>query len=438
MRKSSLLLLGAMLGAGAATLSLETRFLASMPAQAASAGDTYRQLNLFGDVFERIRSDYVEKPDDGKLVEAAINGMLTSLDPHSSYMDAKSFRDMQVNTKGEFGGLGIEVTMEDGLIKVISPIADTPAARAGILSGDIITQIDGDAVQGLTLNQAVDKMRGAVKTSVKLTVVRKDRKDPLDLKLTREIIQVKSVKFRQEDDVGYIQITQFNEQTTENLRAALDGLRKDIGDDKLKGYVLDLRNDPGGLLDQAIGVCDTFLDKGEIVSTRGRNPEDTKRWDARHSDVIKGKRLVLLINGGSASASEIVAGALQDHKRATLLGTRSFGKGSVQTIIPIGNDGAIRLTTARYYTPSGRSIQAKGIEPDIKVIEAIPDELKGKDEAQGEASLPGHLANEKGEDLSTSQAYVATDPAKDTQLIAALALLRDKAMTGLPKSGNPG
>ena len=429
MRKSSLLLLGAMFGAGAATLGLETRFLASEPAQAASAGDTYRQLNLFGDVFERIRSDYVEKPDDGKLVEAAINGMLTSLDPHSSYMDAKSFRDMQVNTKGEFGGLGIEVTMEDGLIKVISPIADTPASRAGILSGDIITQIDGDAVQGLTLNQAVDKMRGAVKTSVKLTIVRKDRKDPLELKLTREIIQVKSVKFHQEDDVGYVQITQFNEQTTENLRNALDSLKKDIGDDKLKGYVLDLRNDPGGLLDQAIGVCDTFLDKGEIVSTRGRNPEDTKRWDARHSDVTKGKRLVVLINGGSASASEIVAGALQDHKRATLLGTRSFGKGSVQTIIPVGHDAAIRLTTARYYTPAGRSIQAKGIEPDIKVLEAIPDELKGKDEAKGEASLRGHLSNDKGEDLSASQAYVATDPTKDTQLVAALDLLRGKAIT---------
>ena len=383
MRKSSLLLLGAVFGVGAATLGLETRFLASEPAQAASAGDTYRQLNLFGDVFERISADYVEKPDDGKLVEAAINGMLTSLDPHSSYMDAKSFRDMQVNTKGEFGGLGIEVTMEDGLIKVISPIADTPAARAGILSGDIITQIDGDAVQGLTLNQAVDKMRGAVKTSVKLTILRKDRKDPLEVKLTREIIQVKSVKFRKEDDVGYIQITQFNEQTTENLRAALDSLKKDIGDDKLKGYVLDLRNDPGGLLDQAIGVCDTFLDKGEIVSTRGRNPEDTKRWDARHSDITKGRRLVVLINGGSASASEIVAGALQDHKRATLLGTRSFGKGSVQTIIPVGNDAAIRLTTARYYTPSGRSIQAKGIEPDIRVLEAVPDDAQGQGRGQG-------------------------------------------------------
>ena len=383
MRKSSLLLLGAMFGAGATTLGLETHFLASEPAQAASAGDTYRQLNLFGDVFERIRSDYVEKPDDGKLVEAAINGMLTSLDPHSSYMDAKSFRDMQVNTKGEFGGLGIEVTMEDGLIKVISPIADTPAARAGILSGDIITQIDGDAVQGLTLNQAVDKMRGAVKTSVKLTILRKDRKDPLELNLTREIIQVKSVKFRQEDDVGYIQITQFNEQTTENLRNALDSLKKDVGDDKLKGYVLDLRNDPGGLLDQAVGVCDTFLDKGEIVSTRGRNPEDTKRWDARHSDVTKGKRLVVLINGGSASASEIVAGALQDHKRATLLGTRSFGKGSVQTIIPVGNDAAIRLTTARYYTPSGPLDPGEGHRARHQSARGHPRRFEGQGRDQG-------------------------------------------------------
>jgi carboxyl-terminal processing protease len=429
MRKSSLLLLGAVFGVGAATLGLETRFLASQPAQAASAGDTYRQLNLFGDVFERIRADYVEKPDDAKLVEAAINGMLTSLDPHSSYMDAKSFRDMQANLQGKFAGLGMEVTMEDGLIKVISPIADTPAARAGILSGDIITQIDGEAVQGLTLSQAVDKMRGAVKTSVKLTIVRKERKDPLELNLTREVIEVKSVKFRHEDDVGYIQVTQFGDQTTENLRTAIESLKKDIGEDRLKGYVLDLRNDPGGLLDQAIGVCDTFLDKGEIVSTRGRNPEDVKRWNARHGDVTKGKRLVLLINGGSASASEIVAGALQDHKRATLLGTRSFGKGSVQTIIPVGNDAAIRLTTARYFTPSGRSIQAMGIEPDMKVLEAVPDNLMGKDEAKGEASLRGHLSNDKGEDLSASQAYVASDPAKDTQLLAALDLLRGKTIT---------
>jgi carboxyl-terminal processing protease len=429
MRKLQLLLLGAVFGLGAASLGIETRFLVSQPAEAASADDTYRQLILFGDVFERIRADYVEKPDNGKLIEAAINGMLTSLDPHSSYMDAKNFRDMQSSMQGKFGGVGIEVTMEDGLIKVVSPIADTPAARAGILSGDLITKIDGEVVQGLTLDQAVDKMRGAANTTLKLTIVRKDRKDPLELSLTREIIAVKSVKFRKEDDVGYIQITQFGDETTENLRRAIHSLRKDIGEDKLKGYIIDLRNDPGGLLDEAVGVCDIFLDKGEIVSTRGRNPEDTKRWDAHHSDITKGKRLVILINGGSASASEIVAGALQDQKRATLLGTRSFGKGSVQSIMPVGNDAAIRLTTARYYTPSGRSIQAKGIEPDIKVLEAIPDELKGKDKAEGEASLRGHLSNDKGEDLSASQVYVASDPANDTQPIAALDLLHGKTVT---------
>ncbi len=437
MRKSSLLLLGAIFGASATTLGLETRFLASEPAQAASAGDTYRQLNLFGDVFERIRSDYVEKPDDGKLVEAAINGMLTSLDPHSSYMDAKSFRDMQVNTKGEFGGLGIEVTMEDGLIKVISPIADTPAARAGILSGDIITQIDGDAVQGLTLNQAVDKMRGAVKTSVKLTIVRKDRKDPLELKLTREIIQVKSVKFRPEDDVGYIQITQFNEQTTENLRNALDSLKKDIGDDKLKGYVLDLRNDPGGLLDQAIGVCDTFLDKGEIVSTRGRNPEDTKRWDARHSDVTKGKRLVVLINGGSASASEIVAGALQDHKRATLLGTRSFGKGSVQTIIPVGNDAAIRLTTARYYTPAGPLDPGEGHRARHQGARGDPRRAEGQGRGEGRGE-PARASVERQGRGSVGVAGLCRDRScEGYAALAALDLLRGKAITKTEPASEP-
>jgi carboxyl-terminal processing protease len=429
MRKSSLLLLGGLFGVGAATLGLDTRLLASQPAQATSAGDTYRQVRLFANVFGRIRADYVDRPDDAKLVEAAINGMLASLDPHSSYMDARSVRDMQTSMGGKFGGLGMEVTMENGLIKIVSPIADTPAARAGILSGDIITNIDGEAVQGLTLNQAVDKMRGAANTSVKLTIARQDRKAPLELSLTREIITIKNVKFRKEDDVGYIQITQFGDQTTEKLRTAIDTLKKDIGEDRLKGYVLDLRNDPGGLLDQAVGVCDTFLDKGEIVSIRGRAPGDVKRWDARHSDVTKGRRLVILINGGSASASEIVAGALQDHKRATLLGTRSFGKGSVQTIIPVGNDAAIRLTTARYYTPSGRSIQAKGIEPDIKMLEAIPDELKGKDKAESEASLRGHLANDKGEDSSASQAYVSPDPAKDSQLIAALDLLHGKTVT---------
>ena len=438
MRASSLLLLGAVLGIGASTLGLETRFIAGWPAQAASPGDAYRQLSAFGEVFERIRADYVDKPDDAKLIEGAIRGMLTSLDPHSRYMDAKSFRDMQADTKGEFGGIGVQITTEDGVIKVTQAIEGSPAARAGVLAGDVITEIDGASAKGLTLDQVADRIRGAVKTSVKLTLTRKDRKDPLELKLAREIVPISSVKFHREDDVGYVQIAQFNEQTTDNLRSALDKLGKEIGDEKVKGYVLDLRNNPGGLLDQAIGVCETFLEQGEIVSTRGRSPDDAMRWDAHHGDVTKGKRLVVLINGGSASAAEIVAGALQDQKRATLLGTRSFGKGSVQTIIPVDNGGGIALTTARYYTPSGRSIQAKGIEPDIRVLEAIPDELKGKDEAQGEASLPGHLANAKGEDLSASQVYVATDPAKDTQLSAALDLLHDRAVTGLTKVGNPG
>jgi carboxyl-terminal processing protease len=355
--------------------------------------------------------------------------MLAGLDPHSAYMDPRGFRDMQVETKGEFGGLGMEVTMEEGLVKVVTPIDDTPAAKAGILANDVIARLNGESIEGLTLDQAIEKMRGPVNSTVTLTIVRKGQDKPLDISLTRAVIHVSSVRSRLEgDDVGYIRITQFTEQTMEGLQKAIADLSAKAGG-KNKGFILDLRNDPGGLLDQAIGVCDTFLDKGEIVSTRGRNPEDTKRWDARHSDVTKGKRLVLLINGGSASASEIVAGALQDHKRATLMGTRSFGKGSVQTIIPVGNDAAIRLTTARYYTPSGRSIQAKGIDPDIKVLEAIPDELKGKDEAKGEASLRGHLSNDKGEDTSASQAYVSPDPAKDTQLIAALDLLRGKTVT---------
>jgi len=437
MQKSSLLILGALFGLGAASLGFESRLLASQPAEAAPAADTYRQINLFGDVLERIKADYVDKPDDAELVKAAIDGMLASLDPHSNFMDAKSFHEMQSDIHGRFAGVGLEIAAEDGVIEVMASVPGTPAARAGIVSGDLITQIDGKAVRSLTLDQAIKRMHGAVKTSIRLTILRKDRKDPFDVKLTREIIHVKTVNFRKEDGVGYIQITQFGEQTAENLRAAIESLKKDIGEDKLKGYIVDLRNDPGGLLDQAIGVCDALLARGEIVSTRGRNPEATMRWDARHGDLTKGKPLVVLINGGSASASEIVAGALQDHKRATLLGTRSFGKGSVQTIIPVGNDAAIRLTTARYYTPSGRSIQAKGIEPDIKVLEAVPDDLKGKDEAKGEASLRGHLANAKGEDSSASQAYVAPDPAKDTQLIAALDFLRGKTVTKTEPSSEP-
>jgi carboxyl-terminal processing protease len=423
MRKVSLLVLGAALGASAASLTTQTRLFVGSPARAA-ASDTYRQLNLFGDVFDKVRSDYVEKPDDSKLIESAINGMLTSLDPHSSYMDAKSYRDMQVQTRGEFGGLGIEVTQEDGIIKVVTPIDDTPAAKAGIMAGDLIIAIDGEQVQGLTLNQAVDKMRGQVNTPVVLKVLRGPKKDEKDIKLVRDVIRIKSVRFREEGDVGYIRITQFNEQTYDGLKDAITKILADIPADKFKGYIVDLRNNPGGLLDQAIAVSNAFIDRGEIVSTRGRNADETQRFNARAADLSKGKPAIVLINGGSASASEIVAGALQDHKRATILGTRSFGKGSVQTIIPLSqNGGALRLTTARYYTPAGRSIQAKGIEPDVQILQDVPDDLKGKDDTKGEASLRGHLKN--GEDEKTgSQAYVPPDPKDDKQLNAALDILR--------------
>lgn len=424
MRKISLLALGAILGGGVATIALETRLFSAGNAVAASS-ETYRQLNLFGDVFEKIRSDYVDKPEEGKLVESAINGMLSALDPHSSYLDAKNFRDMQVQTRGEFGGLGIEVTMEEGLVKVVTPIDETPAARAGILANDVITHIDDEQVQGLTLNQAVEKMRGPVNTPVKLKVQRPGRKDPLDVTLTRDTIRITAVRSRKEgDDIGYLRITQFNEQTYENLRKAIEKIAAETPADKLKGYVLDLRNNPGGLLDQSILVSDAFLERGEIVSTRGRNPDEAQRFNAKAGDLTKGKPIVVLINGGSASASEIVAGALQDHKRATVLGTRSFGKGSVQTIIPLGSNGAVRLTTARYYTPSGRSIQAKGIEPNIEVLQEVPEEIKGKDETKGEAGLRGHLQSGDKQEKSGSSAYVPPDPTKDKQLIAAMEILR--------------
>jgi carboxyl-terminal processing protease len=352
--------------------------------------------------------------------------MLTSLDPHSSFMDAKSFRDMQVQTRGEFGGLGIEVTMEEGLVKVVTPIDETPASRAGVLANDIITHINEEQVQGLTLNQAVEKMRGPVNSSVKLKIQRKEAKDPIEVSLTRETIRVRPVRARLEGgDVGVLRVSQFNEQTFENLKTSIDKLTTEAGGDKLKGFVIDLRNNPGGLLDQAIMVSDAFLERGEIVSTRGRNADETQRFNAKAGDLTKGKPLVVLVNGGSASASEIVAGALQDHKRALVMGTRSFGKGSVQTIIPLGGNGAVRLTTARYYTPSGRSIQAKGIDPDVEVLQDIPEELKGKDETKGEAGLRGHLQNGGDkEERGGSSAYIPPDPAKDKQLIAAYDFLR--------------
>jgi carboxyl-terminal processing protease len=428
MRKTSLLLLGALAGVLATLMITQPRALLVGSAARAAVSDTYRELNLFGDVFERVRADYVEKPDDSKLVESAINGMLAGLDPHSSYMDPKSFRDMQVQTRGEFGGLGIEVTMEDGLVKVVAPIDDTPAAKAGVMANDIITHLDDEAVQGLTLNQAVDKMRGPVNTKIKLTIMRKGADKPIEVSIVRDIIRVKSVRWHPEGgDVGYIRITQFNEQTTDGLKQAINELNAQLGADKIKGYVVDLRNNPGGLLDQAISVSDTFLEKGEIVSTRGRNPEETQRFNARPGDMTKGKPVIVLINGGSASASEIVAGALQDHKRATLIGTRSFGKGSVQTIIPLGaGNGALRLTTARYYTPSGRSIQAKGISPDIEVLQDVPDNLKAQTDSKGEASLRGHLKAEGAEETG-SQSYVPPNESDDKAIKMALDLLRGTA-----------
>lgn len=398
--------------------------------QSAPTGNVelYRQLDLFGDVLEHVRSDYVEKPNDPQLIEDAINGMLTALDPHSSYLNPKSFRDMQVETRGEFGGLGIEVTMEKGSLKVVSPIEDTPAAKAGIMSGDVITALDKEQIQDLTLQQAVEKMRGSVNSPITLTIMRHGVDAPFDVKMVRDVIHIKPVKYNAENDVGYVHITSFNEQTTADLQKAVVDLKKEIGP-KLKGYIIDLRNNPGGLLDQAISVSDAFLDQGAIVLTKGRNIEETQRANARVGDITDGQMLVVLINGGSASASEIVAGALQDHHRAIIVGTRSFGKGSVQTIIPLGSNGALRLTTARYYTPSGHSIQAKGIEPEAVVEEELPDELKQKAAVEGglgEANLRGHLKgeNEDAEAGAGSLAYVPQDKEKDTQLKYALDLLR--------------
>jgi carboxyl-terminal processing protease len=428
MRKTSLILLGAAAGAAMALLATQPGMISIGSTAKAAADDAYRQLNLFGDVFERVRADYVEKPDDSKLIESAISGMLAGLDPHSSYMDPKSFKDMQVETSGEFGGLGIEVTMEDGLIKVVAPIDETPAAKAGILANDLIVKLDDDQVQGMTLNQAVEKMRGPVSTKVKLTIMRKGQDKPIEVSLTREVIRVRSVRSKVEgDDVGYIRMTQFTEQTTDGLKKAISDITAEVSNDKLKGYILDLRNNPGGLLDQAISVSSAFIQRGEIVSTRGRNPEETQRFTAKGGDLTKGKPLIVLINGGSASASEIVAGALQDQKRATILGTRSFGKGSVQTIIPLGsNNGALRLTTARYFTPSGRSIQAKGIVPDIEVLQDLPDDIKARTDTstKGEASLRGHLTVEEGKEQTGSQSYVPPDAKDDKALTMAEDLLR--------------
>lgn len=401
----------------------------AIPAGAQSDGsDTYRQLQLFGDVFERVRSDYVEEVTDETLIEKAINGMLTSLDPHSAYLNAKSYRDMQVQTKGEFGGLGIEVTMENGVVKVVSPIDDTPAYRAGVKAGDFITRIDGQQVLGLTLAEAVEKMRGPVDTDIALTISRPGEERPFDISITRAIIRIRSVRSRAEGNVAYIRVTSFNEQTEMGLKKAMTSLKSELGDD-MRGIVLDLRNNPGGLLEQAVSVADAFLDKGEIVSTRGRDPDEVQRFSARDGDVSNGKPIVVLINGGSASASEIVAGALQDHRRALVLGTKSFGKGSVQTIIPLSGHGAMRLTTSRYYTPSGRSIQATGIEPDIEIVQSRVEPIESGPR-RSEASLRNALESEDGGGDEpgagagpASGTRPATSAAEDYQLARALDLL---------------
>ncbi|MCH9012659.1 MAG: S41 family peptidase [Proteobacteria bacterium] len=389
--------------------------------------ETYRQLKLFGDVFERVRADYVEEVTDQQMIEAAIQGMLSALDPHSSYLNANSFRDMRVQTKGEFGGLGIEVTMENGLVKVVSPIDDTPAFRAGIEAGDLITHLDSEPVMGLTLNDAVEKMRGPVKSDIKLTIRRPGR-EPFDVTITRAVIKITSVRSRTEGNIAYLRITTFNEQTSPGLEAAIKKRKEDIGED-LIGYVLDLRNNPGGLLDQAIEVSDAFLNQGEIVSTRGRDPDDAQRYNARPGDLAEGLPVVVLINGGSASASEIVAGALQDHRRAIVLGTTSFGKGSVQTIIPLSGNGAMRLTTARYYTPSGRSIQGTGIDPDIVVEQARIEKVETGPQRR-EADLRGALDNGNGNGAPEAEKKEPAKPAteqQDFQLSRALDLLRGLA-----------
>jgi carboxyl-terminal processing protease len=426
MRKNSVFFLGAVAGTCLTLLVTGPRGdLVVAAAKAAASPDTYSKLNLFGDVFERVRADYVEKPDDARLVEAAISGMVTSLDPHSRYMNDKAFREMQETTHGEFGGLGIEVTMEDGIIKVVAPMDDTPAARAGIRSGDLISHINGEAVQGLTLEQAVNKMKGPVNTRTRLKIIRNGAESPIEVSIQREIVRVRPVRYRTEGgDIGYVRITTFNEQTTDGLRKAIADISKQIPPEKLAGYVVDLRNNPGGLLDQAVSVSAAFMARGEVVSTRGRSADETQRYTARSGDLTKGKPLVVLINGGSASASEIVAGALHDYKRATLIGTRSFGKGSVQTIIPLGaGKGALALTTARYFTPSGQSIQAKGITPDIEVLQDVPDELKARSETKGEASIRGHLLAD-GAEQTGSQSYVPPNEKDDKALGAALNLLR--------------
>ena len=456
MRKFTLWASGALVGAAFTGLMSGT-VLSGNTAIAANS-ETYKQLDIFGDIFERVRSQYVKKPEEKDLVKAAINGMLQSLDPHSSYLDPEGAENMGQQTRGEFGGLGIEVTMENELVKVITPIEDTPAAKAGVLSGDLISQIDGDNVRGLSLAEAVKKMRGLKGEPITLTILREGADKPLKITVVRDTIEIKSVKhgvegkrdskgevIEAEADIGYIDINSFTEKTYPGLVEAIKSINEKVPDDKLKGYIVDLRLNPGGLLDQAVSVSDAFLDRGEIVSTRGREANESRRKNAKPGDLTKGKPVVVLVNGGSASASEIVAGALQDHRRGVVVGSRSFGKGSVQTIIPLGSNGALRLTTALYYTPSGCSIQGRGIAPDIVIDQPLPEELQGRVETRGESGLRNSIRGEAQEDEreSGSIAYVPPEKKDDLQLQYAIRLLHGEEKnaafppdpTKLPKDG---
>ena len=424
---------------GAFLIVLSAAGLVSLPSRqsgdaVAAGAEIYKNLELFGDVLEQVRTNYVVKPDDSKLIENAIKGVLTGLDPHSTYLTPKEVEEEQAETRGEFGGLGIDVTMEDGVVKVITPIDNMPAERAGVSAGDSITAIDGEMLKGLSMDAAVDRMRGPVGSPIVLTIARKGVPKPITVKVVRDVIRVNPVQYSVEGDVGWIKVKSFeNEHTTEYLEQAVADIRKVLGS-KVAGYVLDLRNNPGGLLDQAIALSDAFLDRGVIVVTRGRNPADIDRAEAQPGDITDGKPLVVLINGGSASASEVVAGALQDHRRAQLVGTRSFGKGSVQTMIPLPNKGAIRLTTARYYTPSGRSIQATGIEPDYVVEPELPPDLKLQFAMlpfEAESQLRGHLKNVGAEESGGSISFVPREKEKDVQLKAAIAVLHGE----IPQTG---
>ena len=431
---------GLHLGAGALVALVAVLIGTCTPNQQSSAdttnSETYRQLDLFGQVFQRIREDYVEPVDDETLIHAALNGMLQALDPHSSYMSADQFEEMQVQTSGRFGGLGIEVTLEDGFVKVVSPIDDTPAYRAGVMAGDLITHIDEEGVLGLTLSEAVDRMRGEPNTEIVIRVSRPGV-EPFDITIIREIIHVQSVRSRAEGDVGYVRISSFTEQTTKGVEDSVEELLEEIGPESVQGIVLDLRNNPGGLLAQAVAVADFFLERGVIVSTRGRSHQAEQRFNASPGDITDGLPIVVLVNGGSASASEIVSGALQDHGRAILMGTKTFGKGSVQTVLQLGMHGAMRLTTARYYTPDGRSIQSTGVSPDIEVPLARIEILE-TGAARREATLRNALANEDDpENASESEAAQATeepDPSlEDYQLQRALDLIRGLHLLQQPK-----